>query len=77
MMAPMAASLIALMASPLIQSSISSLINAITGKGNKGGFLPLLALPLMIKVMSRKGVMRAREGVRSAGRGYNNRDKIF
>ena len=77
MMAPMAASLIALMASPLIQSSISSLINAITGKGNKGGFLPLLALPLMIKVMSRKGVMRAREGVRSAGRGYNNRDTIF
>ena len=77
MMAPMAASLIALMVCPLIQSSVSSLINAITGKGNKSGFLPLLALPLMIKVMSGKVVRRAGKGVRSAGRGYSNMDKIF
>ena len=51
MMAPMAASLIALMVSLLIQSNVSLLINAIsekgvirTGKGQEGGFLSLLAL---------------------------------
>ena len=50
-MAPMAASLIALMVSLLIQSNVSLLINAIsekgvirTGKGQEGGFLSLLAL---------------------------------
>ena len=51
MMVPMAASLIALMVSLLIQSNVSLLINAIsekgvirTGKGQEGGFLSLLAL---------------------------------
>ena len=51
MMAPMAASLIALMVSLLIQSNVYLLINAIsekgvirTGKGQEGGFLSLLTL---------------------------------
>ena len=51
MMAPMAASLIALMVSLLIQSNVSLLINAIsekgvirTGKGQEGVFLSLLTL---------------------------------
>ena len=51
MMAPMAASLLASMVSSLIQPVTSSLINAIT---RKGGFLPLLALPLMIKVLGKE-----------------------
>ena len=61
----MAASLIASMASLLIQPVASSLI----GKGQEGGFLPLLVLPLMIKVLG-KGDTRA-------GRKYNNMDKNF
>ena len=69
MIAPMAASLIALMAFSLMQPLASSLINVITGKGQEGGFVPLLALTLMIKVL-RKGVTRA-------GRGYNKMDKHF
>ena len=50
MMAPMAASLIASMA--------SSLINSISrkGKGQEDGFLPLLALNLVTKAISGKGV---------------------
>ena len=51
-MVPMAASLIAPMIFSLIQTLASSLINAINGKGQEGGFLPLLALPLIIKAMS-------------------------
>ena len=51
MMAPMAASLLASMVSSLVQPVTSSLINAIT---RKGGFLPLLALPLMIKVLGKE-----------------------
>ena len=31
----------------------------IVGKGQEGGFLPLLELPLMIKAMSGKGVTGA------------------
>ena len=61
----------------LIQSVAPSLINAITGKGvtrtgkgQEGGFLSLLALPLIIKVMSRKEVTRAE-------RGQNNMDQMF
>ena len=53
------------MASSLVQSVTSSLINAISGKGvirarkrQEVGFLPLLALPLMMKVLG-KEVMRA------------------
>ena len=69
MMSPIAASLIAPMASSLIKRVASSLINAIIGKGNKGGFLPLLALPLMMKVL---GI-----GIRKAVRGYDNMDKNF
>ena len=49
-MAPVAAS--------LIQHAASSLINPIPEKGQEGEFLPLLALPLMMKVLvksSRKG----------------------
>ena len=37
------------MAFSLIQPVASSLINPITGKGQEGRFLPLLALPLMMK----------------------------
>ena len=69
--APMDASLIALMTSSLIQPVGSSLINAITGKGvmraGKGQeacFLLLLVLPLMMKIMG-KGITRA-------GKRYNN-----
>ena len=65
----MAASLIASMASLLIQPVASSLINALIGKGQEGGILPLLVLPLMIKVLG-KGDTRA-------GRKYNNMDKNF
>ena len=64
-MPPIAASMVAPMASSLIQPAASSLINAISGKGvtsagkvQEGGLLPLLALPLMMKVME-KGVTRA------------------
>ena len=62
----MAASLIAPMASSLIQL-VASLINATTGKGvrkegkeQKGGFLPLLVAPLILKAVF--------------GRGYNKMD---
>ena len=60
-MTPMAASLIAPMASSLIQPIASSLINSITGKGKGGRFLPVLPLPLMMKVLG-KGIRRARRG---------------
>ena len=53
-MAPMAASLIVPMASSLIQPVASSLTNALSGKGQEGRFLPLLAFPLMIKVLGKK-----------------------
>ena len=59
----MSASLIAPMASPLLRLGASSLINVINGKGEEGIFLPLLALPLMMKVL---GI-----GVRRAVRRYN------
>ena len=65
MMAPMTASLIATMGSSLIQPIASSLINFITGKGQEDGFLLLLSLPLMMKVLGR--------GVRRAGKGYINK----
>ena len=54
MMALMAASLAAPMASSLMESVASSVINAIFGKGLKGG----LALPLIMKVLG-QGVKRA------------------
>ena len=64
MTAPMAASLKAPMASSLIQPVASSLINAIlekgvvrARKGQESGFLPLLALPIIMKVLG-KGVTR-------------------
>ena len=73
------ASLIAPTASSLIQPVTSPLINAIigkvvmrAGKGEEGGFLPLLAIPLLLKVLG-KGVARV-------GRGYNSinhMDKSF
>ena len=72
MMAPMAASLKAPMASSLTKPVDSSLINAITGKvvmkvgkGQEEGFLPLIALPLMMKVLGK---------VTRTGKGYNNMD---
>ena len=67
--APMAASLIALMASLLIQPVVSLMLNAITRKGQEGGFLPLFALPLMMRVLGK--------GFRRAERGYNNMDNFF
>ena len=75
MMEPMTASLIAPMASSWIQPVASSLINAITGKEvtrtgkGQGGFLPLLAAPLLLKGIFGKGVTRA-------GRGYNKLDHM-
>ena len=53
MMALTAASLEGPMVSPLIQPVASSLINAISRKGPRFGFLPLLALPLMMKVLQK------------------------
>ena len=64
-----AASLIAPMASWLIQTMISSLINPITGTGQEGGFRPLLALPLMIKPLEKC--------FERTERWYNNMDKNF
>ena len=57
-MAPLTDSLIASVVSSLMQPVLSSLINSMSGKGQIGGFLQLLDLPLMIKAMSRKGVTR-------------------
>ena len=64
MMLPLAASMKTPIACSLIQPVTSSLINAITGRrvrktgqGHEGGFLPLLALPLMMKVLG-NGVKR-------------------
>ena len=54
----MVASLLAPMASSLI-NAISGKGVMIVGKGQEGGFLPLLELPLMIKAMSGKGVTGA------------------
>ena len=75
-MATMAASLIPPMASSLIRPVASLLINAFSGKGftiavkgQEGRIIPLLALPLMIKVLWK--------GVRRAGRGHNKMDLKF
>ena len=65
----MTASLIPFITSSLIQPVVSSLINVIYGKGQEGGFLPLLASPLMMEALG-KGVTRAE-------RGYSNIDKHF
>ena len=80
MMATMAPSMIAPMA--LIQPVASSLTSVMFGKGvttagnvQEGGFLPLLTLPSMMKVL-RKGVTRAGKGVRRAGKGCNNMDHM-
>ena len=53
----------------MTQPIASSLINVITGKGQKLGLIPLLTLPLAMKFIW-KGVRRER-------RGYNNFDKNF
>ena len=50
MMVPMAASLIASMGS-MIQPVASSWKNAVTGTRQEGGFLSLIALPLINKVL--------------------------
>ena len=61
------------MTSSLIQPVASSLINASTGKrvkrvekGQEGVFLPLLALPLIVKVLG-KGVLKALGGYKKSG----------
>ena len=66
-MASIAASLIAPMASSLTQPAPFSLINSISGKWQEGGFLLLLVLPLRMKVFEKE--------IRRVGRGYMN--KIF
>ena len=58
------------MASLWMQPVASSLINAISRKGQEVGFLPLLALALMMKVLGREVVRAGREC-------YNNMDKDF
>ena len=72
MMAPMPSS--------LIQSVALSLINAISRKGvmgagkwQKGGYLPLLTFPLMIKDMPGKEITREERGYKNMG----HMDKIF
>ena len=59
----------------LIQSVASSMINTITEKGvmraekgQEGGFLLLLAIPLMMNVLGKR--------FRRAGAGYNNMDHM-
>ena len=76
MMASMAASLIITMASSLIVPMASSLINAIirkwvmrAGKRQEDGFLSLLALPLLMKVLGKR--------VTRVWRGCSNLDKHF
>ena len=64
MMSPMAASLIAPMASSSMQIVASSLINAMTGTWQEGVLLPLLVLPLMMKVLGKE--------VTRTGRRYNS-----
>ena len=61
--------MMALTAASLIAPMASSLVNALTEKGQERGFLPLLALPLMIKVLGKT--------FRRAERGYNNMYKNF
>ena len=75
MMTRVAASLLAPGTFSLIQPVAFSLINAITGKGliragkgQKGGFLLLLALPLMMEVLGKR--------VTTPGRGYNIMDHM-
>ena len=74
-MVPMVASLIAPTASLSIQTVASSLINVISGKRQNrenSGFLSLLALPLIMKILGKR--------VKRAGKCYNNMnhmDKIF
>ena len=82
MMALTAASLIAPMVFSLMQLVASSLVNDITGKeviraekGLQDGILPLLVLPLIMKVLG-KGVTRTVKEVRRARRGYNNMDHM-
>ena len=74
-MAPMIAPLIAPMASSLLQPVASSMINPTIGKGvmraGKGQaawFLPLFALPWMMKVLVKR--------VTRTGRGYNRMDHL-
>ena len=75
-MVPMVVLLIARMAFSLIQLLAFSLINPITGKGvmrpkkgEEGRFLPLLALPLTVKVL-RKEVIKI-------GRRCNNINHMY
>ena len=68
-MPPTAASLVAPMASSLIQPMVSSWINAITRKEQEDGFLPLLVLSSIMKILGKRFIR--------AKRGYNNRDKNF
>ena len=68
MIAPMTVLLITLLSSSLKQPVASSFINAITGKGQEGQFLPLLALILTMKVLEKR--------VTRAGSGYNNVDHM-
>ena len=67
MMTPLTASLIAFIISSLIQPVVSSLINTISGKGQKGECLPLLASSLMVEALGKE--------VTRAGSGFNNMDK--
>ena len=76
MITPLDSSLIQPVASSLMQPVVSSLINVISEKwviraenGQKGGFLPLLALSLMKKFLGK--------GVTKPKREYNNMDKNF
>ena len=75
----MDALLTSLMPFSLIQSVASSFINAISGKrvirarkGQVGGIHPLLALPLMMKILE-KEVTRAGRGCKK----MNHMDKYF
>ena len=50
----MVASLIVPVDSSLIKPVVTSFVDATSGKGQEGGFLPLLGLPLMMKFVKKR-----------------------
>ena len=53
------------------KNAISGKVVKRAGKRQEGAIIPLLALPLMLKVL-RKGVTKAGKGGKGPGKGYNS-----